>query len=238
MLLDFLNIEIWIALFTLIGLEVVLAVDNVIVISILVAKLPEHQRQKARIIGLSFAMIARILLLTLLAWIAGLIEPLFSIFGKEVSGRDLVLFFGGLFLIVKSASELYELVNQANQEIQIQVKKNTYFLIILQIVLFDIVFSFDSVITAISLINELILMIVAIVVAVILIMFAAKPIGDFIEKYPTIKTLALSFLVLIGLVLVLDSFGIKVPKEMIYSVLGFSIIVEFLNIKIAKGNKP
>ena len=231
------NPESLVALLTLTALEIVLGIDNIILISILVARLPAKQRQPGRIIGLSLAMGTRILLLLTLSWMMRLTEPLFSLFDKGFSGRDLILFFGGLFLIIKSTGELREAI-QANHEEHEEhnTKKNvSFFAVLIQIALLDIVFSLDSVITAVGMVNQVPVMVTAIVIAVGMMMFAAKPIGDFVESYPTFKVLALAFLILIGVALIIESFGIHVPKAYIYFAMGFSVFVETLNTKMRKN---
>ncbi|WP_373778216.1 TerC family protein [Glaesserella sp.] len=228
--------EAWIALFTLAALEIVLGIDNIIFISILVSRLPEKQRQSARIIGLGLAMGTRILLLLSLAWIMRLVDPLFSIMDKPVSGRDLILILGGLFLIVKSFMELIEIVKgEEHGEQGNAAKKANYLMILIQIAILDIVFSLDSVITAVGMADDIPVMVIAIMIAVGVMMFAAKPIGDFVDNNPTIKNLALAFLILIGVALVGEGFNIHIPKSAIYTAMGFSVIVEFLNITMRKN---
>ena len=194
------NPESLVALLTLTALEIVLGIDNIILISILVSRLPEKQRQPGRIIGLSLAMGTRILLLLTLSWMMHLTEPLFSLFDKGFSGRDLILFFGGLFLIIKSTGELREAIQAHHEEHEEHnTKKNvSFFSVLIQIALLDIVFSLDSVITAVGMVNQVPVMVAAIVIAVGMMMFAAKPIGDFVENYPTFKVLALALLTQIG----------------------------------------
>ena len=231
------NPESLVALLTLTALEIVLGIDNIILISILVSRLPEKQRQPGRIIGLSLAMGTRILLLLTLSWMMHLTEPLFSLFDKGFSGRDLILFFGGLFLIIKSTGELREAIQAHHEEHEEHnTKKNvSFFSVLIQIALLDIVFSLDSVITAVGMVNQVPVMVAAIVIAVGMMMFAAKPIGDFVESYPTFKVLALAFLILIGVALIIESFGIHVPKAYIYFAMGFSVFVETLNTKMRKN---
>ena len=232
------NPEAWVALFTLTALEIVLGIDNIIFISILVSRLPEKQRQSARIIGLGLAMATRILLLLSLSWMMRLVDPLFSIMDKAISGRDLILILGGLFLIVKSAMELKEAISvEAHDENGNNVKKASYFMILVQIAILDIVFSLDSVITAVGMADDVPVMVIAIMVAVGVMMFAAKPIGDFVDNNPTIKNLALAFLILIGVALVGEGFNIHIPKSAIYTAMGFSVIVELLNIKMRSNQR-
>ena len=223
--------EALVALFTLAALEIVLGIDNIILISILVAKLPEKQRQPGRIIGLGLAMGTRILLLLTLSWMMRLTEPLFEILGKGVSGRDLILFFGGLFLIVKSMNEIREAMVPHKEEAHHESHKKVSFIgVLIQIALLDIVFSLDSV-----MVNQIGIMVSAIIIAVGMMMFAAKPIGDFVEGHPTFKILALTFLILIGVTLIIESAGIHVPKAYIYFAMGFSVLVESLNTKMRKN---
>lgn len=230
------NPEAWVALFTLTALEIVLGIDNIIFISILVSCLPENQRQSARIIGLGLAMGTRILLLLSLSWMMKLVDPIFEILGKPISGRDLILLLGGLFLIVKSAMELLEAVKgEPHHTDETKAKKASYLMILVQIALLDIVFSLDSVITAVGMANDVAVMIIAIMIAVGVMMFAAKPIGDFVDHNPTIKNLALAFLILIGIALVGEGFNIHIPKSAIYTAMGFSVIVELINIKMRKN---
>lgn len=229
------NPEAWVALLTLTALEIVLGIDNIIFISILVGRLPEKQRQSARIIGLGLAMGTRILLLLSLAWIMRLTEPLFSVLGQDISGRDLILLLGGLFLIVKSAHEIHNEMHPGHgAENGAGKSANNYFLILFQIALLDIVFSLDSVITAVGMADNIEVMIIAIVVAVGVMMLAAKSIGDFVESHPTLKILALAFLIMIGILLIAESFDIHIPKGYVYFAMGFSVVVEMLNIRMRR----
>ncbi len=229
--------QIWIALATLTLLELVLGIDNIIFISILSGKLPKEQQPKARILGLSLALIMRVILLFSLSWIIGLTEPLFEIFGHPFSGRDLVLLFGGLFLIGKSTHEIH---GSLEGEEGHQSKKvfASFTSVIIQITLLDIVFSLDSVITAIGMVKELWVMIVAVVISIVAMMFFANPIGKFVEKHPSIKMLALSFLLLIGFTLTAESFHVEIPKGYIYGAMAFSVFVELLNMQLRKHGKP
>lgn len=226
--------EAWISLFTLTALEIVLGIDNIIFISILVTRLPANQRQSGRIIGLALAMGTRILLLVSLAWMMKLIDPLFTVFGQAISGRDLILFFGGLFLIVKSVGEIKEAMNPEQHHENENKKKVSYLGVLIQIALLDIVFSLDSVITAVGMASHLTVMVLAIVIAVGVMMFAAKPIGDFVDSHPTLKILALAFLILVGVSLIAESLDIHIPKGYIYFAMGFSAVVEMLNIRMRK----
>lgn len=230
------NPEAWVALVTLTGLEIVLSIDNIIVISILVSRLPIEQRQSARIIGLALAMGTRILLLLSLAWMMKLVTPLFYIAGNAISGRDLILLIGGLFLIVKSLMELKESISaNSHEEETTSLKKTGFLMILAQIAIFDVIFSLDSVITAVAMADDISVMVIAIMIAVGVMMLAAKAIGDFVDNNPTIKNLALAFLILIGVVLVGEAFDIHIPKAAVYTAMGFSVIVEMLNIKMRRN---
>lgn len=230
------NPEAWVALFTLAGLEIVLGIDNIIVITILVSRLPQHQHRSARILGLGLAMITRILLLLSLAWLARLVDPLFQILGQGISGRDLILILGGLFLIAKSSSELKEAISGVtHQNKSHKERKTNYMMTLVQIAVIDIVFSLDSVITAVGMANDIPVMVLAIVIAVGVMMLAANSIGDFVDRHPTIKNLALAFLILIGLALIGEGFDSHIPKVAVYTAMGFSVIVELLNIRMRKN---
>ena len=229
--------ELAVAFLTLCVLEIVLGIDNVIFISILAGKLPPEQQPKARFIGLSLAMITRVLLLLSIAWMARLTSPLFSIFQNEVSGRDLILIIGGIFLVWKSTHEIHQKLEgpEAHGSTRAAVSFNS---VIAQIILLDIVFSLDSVITAVGMVNNVPIMIGAVVVAVIFMMFFAGPISGFVDRHPTVKMLALSFLLLIGVTLIADGFGQHISKGYIYFAMGFSVFVEVLNIRIPKAAAP
>ncbi|EGV05199.1 integral membrane protein TerC family protein [Haemophilus pittmaniae HK 85] len=229
--------EAWLSLVTLTALEIVLGIDNIIFISILVARLPENQRQSGRIIGLALAMCTRILLLMSLAWMMRLTEPLFEVFGQAISGRDLILLLGGLFLIVKSIGEIKEAMHPEEHHENGSQKKVSYLGVLIQIAVLDIVFSLDSVITAVGMANHLPVMILAIVIAVGVMMLAAKPIGDFVDTHPTLKILALAFLILVGISLICESLDVHIPKGYIYFAMGFSTVVEMLNIQMRKHLK-
>lgn len=233
-MLDFLtNPQIWAAFATLTALELVLGIDNIIFISILVDKLPLHQRETARRIGLFAAMFMRIGLLLVLAWIVGLTAPLFTIFQQAISGRDLVLIAGGLFLLWKSVGEIHQTF-EGDEGQAANVVKASFTAIILQIMVIDIVFSLDSIITAVGLVDQIAVMIAAVVASVGLMMLFASAIGRFVSAHPTIKMLALAFLVVVGVVLIAEGFGHHVPKGYIYSAMAFSLLVEMLNIKMRK----
>lgn len=226
--------EAWISLFTLIGLEIVLGIDNIIFIAILCSRLPKEEQNKARIVGLGFAMISRILLLLSLFWIMKLTAPLFSVFGEKISGRDLILIIGGLFLIYKSTTEIDSNISGQTHEEHISTKKVSFASIIIQISILDIVFSLDSVITAVGMADHIEIMILAVIIAVGVMMVASKAISKFVDDNPTIKILALSFLILVGVALVADGFGLHIPKGYIYFSMAFSLAVELINIKMRK----
>lgn len=237
--MDFTNPELWIALITLAALEIVLGIDNIIFLSIMANKLPEHQRARARIIGLAGACLTRIGLLMSLAWLARLTEPLFELAGHGVSGRDLILLGGGLFLLGKSALEIHEQVESTDgghgpEDVIGKVASVSFASVIVQIMILDIVFSLDSVITAVGMTNNVPVMITAIVIAIGVMMFFAGAVSRFVEEHPTIKILALSFLIMIGMVLVGEGMGFHVPKAYVYFAMGFSVGVEMLNIRMRK----
>jgi predicted tellurium resistance membrane protein TerC len=223
----------WIGFSTLTVLEIVLGIDNVIFISILASKLPRDQQSKARYIGLGLAMIMRIALLFSLSWIVRLTEPLFSLLGQEISGRDLVLLIGGLFLIAKATHEIHERLEGEEGEASARVAPSLRSVLI-QIMILDIVFSLDSVITAVGMVDQLGVMIAAVVTAVAFTMIFARPVSDFVERHPTVKMLALSFLILIGVSLVAESFDQHIPKGYIYFAMAFSVLVEMLNLRARK----
>jgi len=225
--------QLWIAFATLTVLELVLGIDNVIFISILSGKLPAEQQARARYIGLSLALIMRVILLFSLSWIIGLTEPLFRIYTQDVSGRDLVLILGGLFLMAKSTHEIHGSLEGEEGE---GLKKvySSFLSVIVQITLLDIVFSLDSVITAVGMVNNLWIMIAAVVISIIAMMMFAGPIGSFVQRHPTIKMLALSFLLLIGVTLIAEGLHQHIPKGYIYFAMAFSVLVEVLNMRLRK----
>lgn len=232
------NPEIWISLLTLTFLEIVLGIDNIIFISILTGKLPASQQRQARQWGLSLAMITRILLLLSLSWIMRLTDPLFYIMDHPMSGKTLILLLGGLFLIYKSTHEIHQKLEGDEGESNTKIRTSLS-ATILQILILDLVFSLDSVITAVGMANQVPVMVAAVIIAVIVMMIAAKSISDFVDKHPTIKILALSFLVMIGLSLIAESFEQHVPKGYIYFSMGFSVAVEMLNLRMKKSTtKP
>jgi predicted tellurium resistance membrane protein TerC len=228
------NPESWIALLTLTVLEIVLGIDNIIFISILAGKLPEAQRNKARQVGLGLAMFIRIGLLASLAWIARLTDPLFTVLGQEISGRDLILILGGVFLLGKSTHEIHDKLEGEEGHASAKVAAS-FASVIVQILLLDIVFSLDSVITAVGMANELAVMITAVVLAVGVMFFAAGPVSNFVERHPTVKMLALSFLLLIGMSLVAEGLDQHIPKGYIYFAMGFSVFVEMLNLRAKRA---
>ena len=227
----FLNPEAWVALASLIALEIVLGIDNIIFISVLVGRLPSHQRNKARQFGLGLAMLSRLLLLFSLVWVMGLVEPLFNLLGQDISGRDIILIFGGLFLLAKSTHEIHSSF-EMHEASDAAVVASGFVSILVQIAILDVVFSLDSVITAVGLVDHLSIMVIAIVVSVGVMLVAAKPIGDFVDDNPTIKMLALSFLILVGFTLIAEGFDVHIPKGYVYFAIAFSFLVEMLNIKI------
>jgi predicted tellurium resistance membrane protein TerC len=231
------NPESWIALLTLTVLEIVLGIDNIIFISILVGKLPEAQQNKARRLGLFLAMGMRILLLASLAWMVKLTAPLFTVLREEISGRDLILLVGGLFLIFKATREIHERLEGEEGEESSRVAA-TFASVLTQILLLDIVFSLDSVITAVGMADQLAIMIAAVVIAVGVMMFAAKPIGDYVARHPTIKMLALSFLLLIGVSLIGEGLDRHIPKGYVYFAMAFSVMVEMLNLRARSKSAP
>jgi predicted tellurium resistance membrane protein TerC len=221
----------WLTLITLSAIEIVLGIDNLVFISIAVSKLPHHQREKARKFGIAVACLTRIALLLTLAWLAGLTSDLFRIFGQGISVRDLVLILGGVFLVVKGIMEIRDLIAGEDESEDIDTKPmNSFMMVIAQIAVIDIVFSLDSVIAAVGMANDTIIMVMAILLAVAVMLLAATPLGHFIERNPTIKMLALAFIVLIGVYLVADGFEAHIPKGYIYGAMGFSALVECLNL--------
>ncbi|XEG72610.1 TerC family protein [Pseudomonas sp. abacavir_1] len=235
------NPEIWVALLTLTALEIVLGIDNIIMISILVGRMPKALQARTRLFGLALAMVTRILLLLSITWVMRLTADLFTVFEQGISGRDLILFFGGLFLLWKSSSEIYHgLEGEDETEQQPKSLLGGFLGTIVQIAIIDIVFSLDSVITAVGMVSNVPVMVAAIVVAVLVMMLAAGAISDFIDKHPSLKMLALSFLIVVGTVLIAEAFEVHVPKGYVYFAMAFSLAVEALNIRMrtARGRKP
>ncbi len=225
--------EAWIALGTLTALEIVLGIDNIIFISILVGRLPAHQREFGRRVGISLAMLTRLALLFSIAWVMSLKTPLFSVLGNEISGRDIILIGGGLFLLFKSTHEIHNSLEGVEETTTTPVVAGLGSVLV-QIAILDIVFSLDSVITAVGLVDHVSIMAIAIIIAVGIMLIAAKPIGDFVDDHPTIKILALSFLILVGVTLIVEGFDVHVPKGYIYFAMAFSVTVEMLNIRMRK----
>jgi predicted tellurium resistance membrane protein TerC len=225
--------QVWIAFFTLTALELVLGIDNIIFISILVDKLPPTERETARRIGLFLAMFMRVGLLLTLSWLVGLTAPLFTVTGTEISGRDLILILGGLFLVWKSTREIHQLTEGEEGHASAKVKAS-FAAIIVQVIIIDMVFSLDSIITAVGMVDEVAVMIAAVVVSVALMMVFARSIGNFVSSHPSIKMLALSFLLVVGVMLIAEGFDHKVPKGYIYFAMAFSVAVEMLNISMRK----
>ena len=227
----------WIAFLTLLALEVVLGIDNIIFISILAGKLPAEQQARARYIGLSLALVIRVLLLFSLSWVIGLTAPLFTVFNQEISGRDIILIAGGLFLLGKATFEIHENLEGEEGHASARVKAS-FISVIIQIILLDAVFSLDSVITAIGMVEDIQLMISAVVVAIGFMMFFAAPVGAFVSRHPTVKMLALSFLLLIGMTLIVEAFDVHIPKGYIFFAMGFSVFVEMLNLRLRRKSVP
>lgn len=224
------NPEIWVALFTLTALEIVLGIDNIIMISILVSRMPKDMQPKTRLFGLALAMVTRILLLLSITWVMRLTADLFQVFGHGISGRDLILFFGGLFLLWKSSTEIFHGLEGEDEG---DPKGGGNFIsTIIQIAIIDIVFSLDSVITAVGMVSHVPVMIAAIIIAVLVMMWASGTISDFIDKHPSLKLLALSFLIVVGTVLIAEAFDVHVPKGYVYFAMAFSLAVEALNIRM------
>ena len=231
--------EAWIALGTLAALEIVLGIDNIIFLSILVARLPEKQRAFARRVGLGLAMFARLALLFSISWVMGLTDTWFTVLNHDISGRDVILIGGGLFLLAKSTQEIHHSLEGAQQDPSApKVVANNLMMVLIQIMILDIVFSLDSVITAVGLVNDIEIMAIAIIAAVLVMMFAAKSIGDFVDAHPSIKILALSFLIMVGAMLIMEGFDVHVPKGYIYFAMAFSVVVEMINIKMRKKSQP
>ncbi len=234
MITEILTPQVLIALLTLIAMEVVLGVDNIVFISILVGRLPEAQRDKTRNIGITLALVMRLGLLFSISWVMGLTEPLFSFLSHEFSGRSLILLFGGLFLLAKSTFEIHHKVVGSPEENIKQLTGAAAGYILIQIILLDMVFSLDSVITAVGMVDQIWIMVVAMIVSMIFMLLSAKAIGDFVDRNPTIKILALSFLLLIGVMLVAEGMGQHMNKGYIYFAMGFSLVVEMLNMRYRK----
>ena len=230
------DVETIISLLTLTSLEIVLGIDNIIVIAIVAATLPAHQRDKVRIVGLSLALFFRVALLLSIAWIASLVEPLFEVFDRGVSGRDLLMFFGGLFLIIKAVHEMHEAMEEAGTS-EYDRKAGSFGAALAQIIVLDIVFSFDSVITAVGMAQEIWVMVTAVIIAVGIMLVASGPIVRFIHVHPSVKMLALAFVLLVGVALVADGMGFKIPKGYLYFAMLFSVFVESMNILLSRRRR-
>jgi predicted tellurium resistance membrane protein TerC len=228
--------EAWVSLLTLTVLEIVLGIDNIIFISIVSSRLPADQQAKARSLGLMLALVMRIVLLSLIFWIAHLTDPIFSVIGHEISWRDIILITGGMFLLAKGTMEIHHMV-EATEEEKESLKKVTFGAVIGQIVVLDVVFSLDSVITAIGMVDERSIMIAAVVIAMAIMLFAAKPVSEFVNAHPTVKMLALSFLLLVGMALIADGFEYHVPRGYLYFAVAFSLGVECLNLWSKKNRQ-
>jgi len=226
--------EVWIALATLTALELVLGIDNIIFISILAGKLPAERRDKARKVGILMAAVSRVGLLLAIAWVVGLTAPLFSLLGQTFSWRDLILIGGGLFLIGKATHEIHQKLEGGTEVLSVGKVASTFGGVVMQIMLLDIVFSLDSVITAVGMVDQRWVMVSAILISIVFMLMFARPIGDFVERHPTVKVLALAFLIMIGLVLIADGFGRHVPKGYIYTAMAFSVFVELINLTIRR----
>lgn len=233
----FMQSETWVALLTLTFLEIVLGVDNIIFISIVSNKLPQHQQRRARNIGLTLALVMRVGLLLALSYILGFTQPLFTVLEHGMSGRDLILMLGGLFLIFKSTSEIHHKIEGHTPDSETAIK-TSFSAVIIQIVLLDVIFSVDSILTAIGLAKEVLIMIIAVVIAIIVMMIFAGRISDFINKHPTLQILALAFLILIGFMLMLEGVHYHIPKGYVYFAVAFSLVVEIVNIRIRRKRNP
>lgn len=228
--------QVWIAFATLAFLEIILGIDNIIFIAIIAARLPEAQRRRARQIGLGLALVMRLALLSVITWIVGLTEPVFTIMGFEASWRDIILFVGGLFLIWKATTEIHGTVEGEHGEGKDKVA-SSFAAAIGQILVLDVIFSLDSIITAVGMVDDLRIMVAAVIVAVAVMMFAAGPVGEFVQRHQTVKMLALAFLLLVGLALVADGLHFHIPKGYLYFAIGFSILVEALNLAASARRK-
>jgi predicted tellurium resistance membrane protein TerC len=238
--MDFSSPDVWLSLLTLSALEIVLGVDNIIFISILAGKLPAEQRNRARKLGLGGAFVTRLLLLGAISWIVRLDQPLFTVLGIDFSGKSLILLGGGLFLLFKATREIHHKLEGSDAEGSpaVSAAGSTLGAVVVQMMLLDIVFSIDSIITAVGMTSYLPVMVAANVVALLVMLVSVHAIGAFVERHPTVKVLALSFLMMIGLVLVADGLGFHIPKGYVYFAMGFSVVVEALNIQVAKRSKP
>ncbi|MBL8662722.1 MAG: TerC family protein [Candidatus Odyssella sp.] len=227
------NPDIWLSLVTLTALEIVLGIDNLVFIAILAGKLPAHRQKIARQVGLALALLTRLALLFTLSWLAGLTAPLFAVFGEEISWRDIVLIGGGLFLMAKAVLEVHHKVESAADEAP-SAPRGSFLGVVIQIALVDIVFSFDSVLTAVGMAQHIEVMVAAIVISMVIMLAAAGPVSDFVNRHPTIKMLALAFLILIGTMLTAEGMGFHIPKGYIYFAMAFAILVESLNMLVRR----
>ncbi|HEY9164200.1 MAG TPA: TerC family protein [Magnetovibrio sp.] len=233
----FFSPEAWISLVTLVALEAVLGIDNLVFITILVDRAPEQHRQLARRLGIGMALGTRLALLFMLAWIAGLTQPLFTAFGEEISWRDLILIGGGMFLLAKSTREIHHNIEEAGDASPAAKPLASVLSIVVQIAAIDVIFSLDSVITAVGMVNDLTIMTTAIIIAVGLMLWASGPLSAFVSQHPTVKMLAMSFLLLVGMALVADGMGVHIPKGYLYFAMGFSVLVEGLNLWVSARRK-
>ncbi len=229
--------QVWLSLLTLTTLEIVLGIDNLVFIAVLVEKLPVAQQATARRVGIALALITRLMLLSVIAWIIGLTAPVLSLFGQGFSWRDIILIAGGLFLLYKGTTEIHDKLEGEEGEASAKVQA-AFAAVVLQIAVLDIVFSLDSVITAVGMADHIWIMVTAVVVAVIIMLIASGPVSGFVSRHPTVKMLALSFLLLIGMTLIADGFGVHIPKGYIYAAMGFSVFVESLNLLVRRRRKP
>ena len=229
--------QMWIAFVTLVALEIVLGVDNIVFISILAGKLPARQQNRARKVGLTAALVMRIILLFSLSWVIALTAPLFTVLAQEISGRDLILLLGGLFLLAKATFEIHENLEGESGHASANVTP-VFTSVVVQIFLLDAVFSLDSVITAIGMVAQIEIMIAAVTVAIVFMMFFAGAVANFVHRHPTVKMLALSFLLLIGLTLIVEAFDVHIPKGYVYFAMGFSVFVEILNLRLRRKSEP
>ena len=237
MLEIFASPEAWISLITLASLEIVLGIDNIVFIAILTSKLPEAQRPSARRIGIALALITRLLLLFSLAWIIGLVDPIFDVFGHAVSWRDIILIGGGLFLLAKGTFEIHESIEGDHADGDDKKVAKAFLGIVMQIAVLDIIFSLDSVITAVGMVDHISIMVIAILIAVAIMLIASGTVSAFIEQHPTVRMLAMSFLLLVGMTLVADGIGLHIPKGYLYFAMGFSVLVESLNLLVRRRKK-
>jgi len=232
-----LNAEAWISLLTLVALEAVLGIDNLVFIAILTDRVEKKRRTMARRLGIGMALVTRLMLLFTLAWIVGLTAPLFTAFGEAISWRDMILIGGGLFLLTKATREIHHNIEEADEAAPAPHPMNTLIAVVAQIAVIDLIFSIDSVITAVGMVNDLRIMTTAIVIAVLIMLWASGPLSAFVSAHPTVKMLAMSFLLLVGMALIADGLGLHIPKGYLYFAMGFSVLVEALNLTVSKRRK-